>query len=220
MIQSMEHPDLQGMRRDYETQPFRESDLAPTWLEQFERWLADAMAGGEAEPNAVVLATAGADGRTGARTVLLKEVDERGFVFNTNYESRKGRELGENPHATLVFPWLDIRRQVVVDGAVERVSPEEADAYFATRPRAARISAHASPQSRVVQSREALEALRNEAAARWPGDAEPERPESWGGLRVVPDAVEFWQGRADRLHDRLRYRRAEDGTWVVERLAP
>src|SRR4051794_5753571 len=220
MIQFMERPDLLAMRRDYETAPFGEADLAPTWLEQFERWLADATAGGEAEPNAMIVATARADGRTGARTVLLKEVDERGFVFNTNYESRKGRELAENPHATLVFPWLDVRRQVVVDGTVERVSPEEADAYFATRPRAARISAHASPQSRVVESREALEARRDEAAARWADDAEPERPPQWGGLRVTPDAVEFWQGRADRLHDRLRYRRDAGGTWVVERLAP
>jgi pyridoxamine 5'-phosphate oxidase len=213
-------PDLRAMRRDYETVPFGEADLAPTWLEQFRRWLADAVAGGEAEPNALVVATAGAGGRTGARTVLLKEVDERGFVFNTNYASRKGREVEENPRATLVFPWLDVRRQVVVDGAVERVSPDEADAYFATRPREARISAHASPQSEVVESREALEALREKAAARFGEDADVPRPEGWGGLRVVPEAVEFWQGRANRLHDRLRYRREADGTWVIERLAP
>jgi pyridoxamine 5'-phosphate oxidase len=210
---------LAGMRRDYETAPFRESDLAPTWLEQFERWLDDAVAGGEAEPNAVVVATADADGRTGARTVLLKEVDERGFVFNTNYDSRKGRQIEENPRATLVFPWLDVRRQVIVDGTVERVSPEEADAYFATRPRAARISAHASPQSQVIESREELERRREEAAQRF-GEGEVPRPEQWGGMRVVPDSVEFWQGRADRLHDRLRYRREPDGSWVVERLAP
>lgn len=208
------------MRRDYDTGPLREQDVAPTWLEQFQRWLADAVTGGEAEPNAVVVATAGSDGRTGARTVLLKDVDERGFVFNTNYDSRKGREVEENPHATLVFPWLDLRRQVIVDGTVERVSPDEADAYFATRPREARISAHASPQSEVIESREALEARRDEAAARFPGDSEVPRPAQWGGLRVIPEAVEFWQGRANRLHDRLRYRREPSGDWVVERLAP
>jgi pyridoxamine 5'-phosphate oxidase len=216
----MERPELAAMRRDYDTAPLREEDLAPTWLEQFERWLAEAVVGGEAEPNAVVVATARADGRTGARTVLLKDVDERGFVFNTNYDSRKGTEIAQNPRASLVFPWLDVRRQVVVDGTVERVTPAEADAYFATRPRAARVSAHASPQSEVVESRAALERRRDEAASRFPDGADVPRPEHWGGLRVVPDSVEFWQGRADRMHDRLRYRRDADGAWVVERLAP
>ena len=220
MMQVMERPDLQAMRRDYELGALSEEDLAPTWLEQFERWLAEAMEGGEAEPNAVVVATAGADGRTGARTVLLKDVDERGFVFNTNYDSRKGSEIAENPRASLVFPWLDVRRQVVVDGTVERVTPTEADAYFATRPREARISAHASPQSEVVESRDVLERRRDEVAARFPDGVDVPRPDHWGGLRVVPEAVEFWQGRANRLHDRLRYRLGESGTWVVERLAP
>ena len=220
MMQVVERPDLQAMRRDYELGALREEDLAPTWLEQFERWLTEAMEGGEAEPNAVVVATAGADGRTGARTVLLKDVDERGFVFNTNYDSRKGSEIAENPRASLVFPWLDVRRQVVVDGTVEHVTPTEADAYFATRPREARISAHASPQSEVVESRDVLERRRDEVAARFPDGVDVPRPEHWGGLRVVPEAVEFWQGRANRLHDRLRYRLEEDGAWVVERLAP
>jgi pyridoxamine 5'-phosphate oxidase len=220
MMQVVERPDLQAMRRDYELGALREEDLAPTWLEQFERWLAEAVAGGEAEPNAVVVATAGADGRTGARTVLLKDVDERGFVFNTNYDSRKGSEIAENPRASLVFPWLDVRRQVVVDGTVEHVTPTEADAYFATRPREARISAHASPQSEVVESRDVLERRRDEVAAQFPDGVDVPRPEHWGGLRVVPEAVEFWQGRANRLHDRLRYRLDESGAWVVERLAP
>jgi len=220
MMQVVERPDLQAMRRDYELGALREEDLAPTWLEQFERWLAEAMEGGEAEPNAVVVATAGADGRTGARTVLLKDVDERGFVFNTNYDSRKGSEIAENPRASLVFPWLDVRRQVVVDGTVEHVTPTEADAYFATRPREARISAHASPQSEVVESRDVLERRRDEVAAQFPDGVDVPRPEHWGGLRVVPEAVEFWQGRANRLHDRLRYRRDKSGAWVVERLAP
>ena len=220
MMQVVERPDLQAMRRDYELGALSEEDLAPTWLEQFERWLAEAMEGGEAEPNAVVVATAGADGRTGARTVLLKDVDERGFVFNTNYDSRKGSEIAENPRASLVFPWLDVRRQVVVDGTVEHVTPTEADAYFATRPREARISAHASPQSEVVESRDVLERRRDEVAAQFPDGVDVPRPEHWGGLRVVPEAVEFWQGRANRLHDRLRYRLDESGAWVVERLAP
>ena len=220
MMQVVERPDLQAMRRDYELGALREEDLAPTWLEQFERWLAEAMEGGEAEPNAVVVATAGADGRTGARTVLLKDVDERGFVFNTNYDSRNGSEIAENPRASLVFPWLDVRRQVVVDGTVEHVTPTEADAYFATRPREARISAHASPQSEVVESRDVLERRRDEVAARFSDGVDVPRPEHWGGLRVVPEAVEFWQGRANRLHDRLRYRLDESGAWVVERLAP
>jgi pyridoxamine 5'-phosphate oxidase len=217
MMQVVERPDLQAMRRDYTAPPLLEHDLAPTWLEQFERWLGDTV-GEVDEPNAMILATADPQGRPSARTILLKAVDERGFVFFTNRRSRKGRELEANPRAALVFPWLDVRRQVVVEGTVEPLADEESDSYFATRPREARVSAHASPQSEVVETREALERLRDEAAARFPGDVP--RPEHWGGLRVVPDAVEFWQGRANRLHDRLRYRLDESGAWVVERLAP
>jgi pyridoxamine 5'-phosphate oxidase len=217
MMQVVERPDLQAMRRDYTAAPLLEEDLAPTWLEQFERWLREAV-GDVDEPNAMILATADPQGRPSARTILLKAVDERGFVFFTNRRSRKGRELAANPRAALLFPWLDVRRQVAVEGTVEPLADEESDAYFATRPREARISAHASPQSEVVASREALERFRDEAAARFPDDVP--RPEHWGGLRVVPAAVEFWQGRANRLHDRLRYRRDESGAWVVERLAP
>jgi pyridoxamine 5'-phosphate oxidase len=217
MMQVVERPDLQAMRRDYTAAPLLEEDLAPTWLEQFERWLREAV-GDVDEPNAMILATADPQGRPSARTILLKAVDERGFVFFTNRRSRKGRELAANPRAALLFPWLDVRRQVAVEGTVEPLADEESDAYFATRPREARISAHASPQSEIVASREALERLRDEAAARFPDDVP--RPEHWGGLRVVPAAVEFWQGRANRLHDRLRYRRDESGAWVVERLAP
>jgi pyridoxamine 5'-phosphate oxidase len=217
MMQVVERPDLQAMRRDYTAAPLFEEDLAPTWLEQFERWLGDAV-GEVDEPNAMIVATADRQGRPSARTILLKAVDERGFVFFTNLWSRKGRELAANPRAALVFPWLDVRRQVIVEGVVEPVAEEESDAYFATRPREARISAHASPQSEVLDSREALKRRRDEAAARFADDVP--RPEHWGGLRVVPEAVEFWQGRANRLHDRLRYRRDEGGAWVVERLAP
>jgi pyridoxamine 5'-phosphate oxidase len=151
--------------------------------------------------------------------VLLKSVDRRGFAFYTNLESVKGRELRANPRAALVFPWIELSRQVVAGGAVEPVPDAEADAYFASRPRGSQLSALASPQSRVVASRAALDALREDAARRHPEPAAIPRPASWGGVRVVPDAVEFWQGRADRFHDRLRYR-LEAGRWLVERLAP
>jgi pyridoxamine 5'-phosphate oxidase len=207
-----------ALRREYAGAPLDTDAVAPTWLEQFTSWFDDAIAAGVLEPNAMVVATAGADGQPGARTVLLKGVDERGFAFFTNLESLKGRQVAENPRAALVFPWLDIARQVVVTGAVEPVDADEADAYFGTRPRAAQVSALASPQSRVLASREELLARRAEVeAAHSSGDVA--RPESWGGLRVAPSAVEFWQGRPDRMHDRIRYRRETDG-WVVERLAP
>jgi len=164
----------------------------------------------------MVVATADAAGTPSARTVLLRGVDERGFAFYTNLESRKGREALVNPRASCVFTWLGLQRQVVVTGGVERVSDEEADAYWASRPVASRVSAAASPQSRVVPSREALEASWAHVAR----DGEDvARPAYWSGLRVVPDAVEFWQGRRDRFHDRLRFRRQGDA-WIVERLAP
>jgi len=167
-----------------------------------------------------VLATAGVDGVPSARTVLLKEADDRGLAFFTNLGSRKGRELDENPRAALVFPWHPMQRQVVIDGRVEPVAADEADAYFATRPRGSRLGALASPQSRPIPGREDVERRYAELDAAHPGDVP--RPDSWGGLRVVPDAVEFWQGRPDRLHDRLRFRRRAPGAreWVVERLAP
>jgi pyridoxamine 5'-phosphate oxidase len=209
------------MRRSYDLSGdgLSESDLAPTWLEQFERWLEELVESGRlAEPNAMVFATADADGHPSARTVLLKGVDARGFVLYTNLESHKGRDALSNPHAALVFDWIELGRQVVVTGAVERVSDEEADAYFATRPRGSQISAHASDQSRPLASREELDEACAEASRRYP-DAVP-RPAHWGGLRVAPDSVEFWQGRPNRLHDRLRFRRADGGDWVVERLAP
>jgi len=205
------------MRRAYRRTGLAETDLAATWLRQFEHWLADAVAAGLGEPNAMVVATADHDARPSARTVLLKGVDEAGFVFFTNRASRKGRELAANPRAALLFPWHDLQRQVIVEGAVEPLTTAEDDAYFATRPHGSRLGAVASPQSQVVASRESLERAFAEAAERYP-DTIP-RPPHWGGLRVRPDAVEFWQGRPDRLHDRLRYR-LEGDRWVVERLAP
>jgi pyridoxamine 5'-phosphate oxidase len=212
-------PDLAAMRRDYAASAFDEGDLAPTWLEQFSHWLEEAVEK-VAEPNAMIVATADAAARPSARTILLKAVDEAGFVFFTNLESRKGRELAENPRAALVFPWLDVRRQVIVEGQVQRVADEESDSYFATRPRGAQVGAVASPQSAVLHGRDQLDALRARAEESHPGGEPIARPAHWGGLRVVPESVEFWQGRADRLHDRLRYRREGDREWVVERLAP
>ena len=203
-------PGLAGMRRSYETAALTEEELAPTWLEQFERWFAEAT--DVRERNAMILATAGPS----ARTVLLKAVDQRGFVFFTDTGSRKGRALAEDPRAALLFPWGQQERQVGVRGRAERVSDAEADHYFASRPRGSQLSAAVSPQSRVIASREELERAREELDATGGPVARPER---WGGFRVVPEEVEFWQGRPDRLHDRLRFR-SEGGAWVVERLAP
>ncbi len=196
-----------------------EASLAQTWLEQFRGWLEDAVEAQLAEPYAMVLTTATPEGMPGARSVLLRGVDESGFVCHTNYTSRKGREVTANPVAALVFPWYDLNRQVVVDGRVERLSAGESDAYFASRPHGSRLSVLASPQSQVIPSRQVLEARHAELQAEYPSGETVPRPRHWGGLRIVPDAVEFWQGKPNRLHDRLRYRR-EGGIWVIERLAP
>ena len=207
---------LGPMRRPYERGRLTEEDLAPTWLGQLEAWLEDAASAGLPEPNAMVLATADRNGRPSARTVLLKGLDEGGLTFFTNLRSRKGRELHDNPRAALVFPWSPIERQVVIDGHVEALEAAESDRYFRSRPLGARLGALASPQSQPIERGE-LERRFADLAERHP--AEVPRPEWWGGLRVAPDQVEFWQGRPDRLHDRLRYRRS-DAEWIVERLAP
>jgi pyridoxamine 5'-phosphate oxidase len=217
---TVEPPSPAVMRRDYtERGALLEDHLASSWTSQFAAWFADAAAYGLPEPNAMVVATASADGRPSARTVLLKEYDERGFTFFTNYESRKGSELAANPYAGLVFPWFPMQRQVIVAGAVERVSRAETEEYFASRPRGSQLGAWASPQSRVLADRAAVEAGLAAAAERF-GDGPVPAPPHWGGLRVMPETVEFWQGRSNRLHDRLRFRRTEEGSWVVERLAP
>ncbi|MEU4516149.1 pyridoxamine 5'-phosphate oxidase [Nonomuraea wenchangensis] len=210
-------PSLAGLRRTYEGEPLLEADLAADPIAQFTLWFQEATAAGIPEPNAMVLATASAGGRPSARIVLLKGYDERGFVFYTNYESRKGRDLAENARASLLFPWHAIRRQVRVDGTVSRISHEESAEYFNSRPYGSRIGAWASRQSAVVRSREELDARYEKLAARWP--EEPPVPEFWGGFRVHPVEMEFWQGQLDRMHDRLRYRRTPPG-WVLERLAP
>lgn len=207
---------LAELRREYALAGLSEQDLAGSWWAQLGRWFADAAS--LREPNAVVLATSSADGAPSARTVLLKGFDETGLVVFTNLTSRKARELAENPRATLVFPWFDLERQVVVEGVVAQVSREQTEAYFRTRPRGAQIGAWDSHQSAVIPDRDAVEARRAELEERFAGKDVPV-PDFWGGLRLAPTAVEFWQGRPDRLHDRLRFRSTADG-WVVERLSP
>jgi pyridoxamine 5'-phosphate oxidase len=198
--------------------PLRREELLDDPIDQFRRWLGDAEAAGIPLPNAMAVATADAEGRPSVRHVLLRGVDERGFTFFTNYDSRKGRQLAENPHAGLVFLWKLLDRQVNATGTAERVDPAESDAYFATRPREARLGAWASAQSSVLESREELERRVAEADERFAGVDVP-RPPNWGGFLVRLDTVEFWQGRRSRLHDRFRYAR-EDGRWRVDRLSP
>jgi pyridoxamine 5'-phosphate oxidase len=212
--------ELAGMRREYiDPDGALDADDGAGWVARFGRWLAEATAAGLPEPNAMVVATADAAGRPSARTVLLKGYDERGFTFFTNYTSRKGSEAAANPYASLVFPWHPIHRQVIVCGEVARVSRAETEAYFATRPRDSQLGAWASPQSRVIGSRDELDAGWRAADERWPVGTPVPAPPHWGGLRVAPAMVEFWQGRTGRLHDRLRFRRAGEA-WVAERLAP
>jgi pyridoxamine 5'-phosphate oxidase len=196
-----------------------EADVDPDPFRQFAAWFREAAAAGLYQPEAMTLATVGPDGRPSARVVLLRTFDERGFTFFTNYDSRKAHDLAARPRAALVFFWAELHRQVRVEGVAELVSAEESDAYFAGRPRGSQLSAWASPQSEVVAGRDILERRVEELARQYEGRPVP-RPPRWGGCRVVPDAMEFWQGRANRLHDRLSFRRRPAGTWHMVRLAP
>jgi pyridoxamine 5'-phosphate oxidase len=207
------------LREEYETQGLHERDLAADPFTQFHTWFGQAVAAGLPQPNAMTLATTSAGGRPAARMVLLKGLDAQGFVFYTNYESRKATDLAANPWAALVFFWVELHRQVRIEGSVSRVTADESDAYFASRPVGSQIGAAASPQSQVIAGRAPLEARVSELEAAYAGQAVP-RPAHWGGYRVVPTALEFWQGRTNRLHDRLRYRRDAAGGWLIERLAP
>ena len=210
---------IADLRRTYSRASLAEGDVAADPVAQFLAWFEEARRAELREPNAMTLATATPDGAPSARVVLLKGVDERGFVFYTDYRSEKGEELAANPRASLVFFWAELERQVRVTGRVERVSREESEAYYRTRPLGSRLGAWASRQSSVIAGREELERRAAEVAARHP-DGDVPLPPHWGGFRVVPETVEFWQGRPSRLHDRLRYVRAGGGGWRVERLSP
>lgn len=214
----MNERDLSELRREYSVDGLDESDLAANPIEMFRRWMHATVAAGLHEPNAMVVATVDDGGRPTSRTVLLKGLDDRGFVFYTNYKSRKADDLDRNPDCALLFPWHQLERQVRVEGRAVRLSAKENAVYFATRPRASQLGAWASPQSQVVADRAALDAAYAEMASRFEGEDVPV-PEHWGGFRVEPVMIEFWQGRRGRMHDRLRYRRNPDG-WVTERLGP
>jgi pyridoxamine 5'-phosphate oxidase len=207
------------LRQEYTRAGLKESDADPNPTEQFRRWFDEALAADLHEPNAMTVATATPEGRPSARIVLLKGFDERGFVFYTNYEGRKSGELETNPYAALVFYWGELERQVRIEGRVSRVSEEESDAYFAGRPRGSQLGAWVSEQSRPVEGRSALEERLRELEAEYESREVP-RPPFWGGYRVEPEVIEFWQGRENRLHDRLLYRRSDDEGWRRERLQP
>lgn len=209
--------DISQLRKDYKREALDEAHVDADPIRQFSRWWDEALASQLPEPNAMTLATADADGKPAARIVLLKGFDAAGFVFFTNYDSRKGLELAANPRAALLFFWAELERQVRIDGSVERIADDESDAYYSTRPLASRIGAWASPQSRPIPSKAWLVAQAAEMGLRH--GLSPKRPPFWGGYRVAPESIEFWQGRPSRLHDRLLYTRGDSG-WTRVRLSP
>lgn len=211
-------PEVAHLRRNYERAVLRREDLTPEPIAQFRQWFEEARAADLLEPNAMTLATSDARGRVTARTVLLKAYDERGFVFFTNYGSRKARQLEENPHAALLFAWLPLERQVAITGRAERISTAESAAYFLSRPFGSRLGAWVSEQSRVVSSRALLEAKFHQLKEKFARGEMP-KPDWWGGIRIIPDTVEFWQGGRDRLHDRFLYSKEAAG-WEISRLQP
>lgn len=212
--------DLAGMRVVYADRALGEADLAGSWHEQFADWLDDAVVAGLPEPNAMVLATTDADGLPSTRTVLAKGLDARGVVFYTNLTSAKMRDLDITGFAAVTFPWIALHRQVHLRGPIELLTRQESASYWQTRPRGAQLGAWASAQSTVVPDRQALDTALRNAGARFAGAEQVPLPPHWGGVRIRPVSAEFWQGRPDRMHDRLRYHRTDDGQWCVQRLAP
>ncbi|BAZ52450.1 pyridoxal 5'-phosphate synthase [Nostoc sp. NIES-4103] len=210
---------IADLRKDYTLEGLSETEINSNPFIQFKKWFDQALKAQLPEPNAMTLATAMPDGKPSARMVLLKDFDERGFVFFTNYNSRKGQELAENPQASLVFWWAELERQVRISGHVEKVSEIESDQYFESRPAKSRLGAWVSNQSEVIESREVLEQRMQEFQSKYENQEIP-RPPHWGGLRVIPAEIEFWQGRSSRLHDRLLYTHSIDGSWKIERLSP
>lgn len=211
--------DISALRQDYKQATLDEFTLAPNPFAQFEKWIGEAIKAELPEPNAMTLSTVDAEGRPDARTVLAKQFDERGIVFFTNYESKKAEQMAQNPNVALLFPWISLERQVIVLGSVEKVSTAESLKYFVTRPVASRLGAWVSPQSKVITSRSLLESKWQEMKSKFASGEVP-LPSFWGGYRVIPRSFEFWQGRSSRLHDRFRYTRQSDGSWLIERLAP
>lgn len=216
----MAQRELSAMRVAYPAREFDESTLAASWHEQLAQWLSDAVAAGLPEPNAMVLATADADGLPSSRTVLAKHLDERGVVFFTNFTSPKMHDLRDTRFASATFPWIALQRQVHVRGPIEVIAAEETAAYWATRPRGSQLGAWASPQSSVVRARRTLDNALEQAALRFADAVPVPVPPHWGGVRILPESVEFWSGRPNRMHDRLRYVLGGGGEWVVQRLAP
>ncbi len=210
---------IADLRKDYTLQGLSETDANPNPFIQFQIWFQQALAAQLPEPNAMTIATATPDGKPTARMVLLKDFDERGFVFFTNYNSQKGQQIAKNPQAALVFWWAELERQVRITGRVEKVSEQESDEYFQSRPFNSRLGAWASHQSEVIGSREELEQRFQQLQAKYKNQEVP-RPPYWGGFRVIPSEIEFWQGRPSRLHDRLLYIRLQDGSWKIQRLSP
>ena len=212
--------DIEHLREDYRLASLDVKDVDENPIAQFGKWLKEALDAQVPEPNAMTLATCTPEGKPAARIVLLKGYDEAGFVFFTNYESRKGKELLHNPNAALVFSWLELQRQVRIEGKVQKVAPEQSTAYFQSRPKGSQIGAWASPQSRVIGEREMLEEKVQKLEEKYANEDELPRPEHWGGYVVQPRLIEFWQGRPSRLHDRIQYTLQSSGEWLIERLAP